>query len=283
MNITVRYAGLILFAWLMFAGVCCAKQIYLKDGSTLEGQSVWRQGNKVFVKVNRDIVAEFAKDEVDMGRSFPASKTAHKQRRHGVVKGAGAAGGEKPETLPPPKAAVATPKAAPANTGKKPVVQPPATPAPAMPSPGMAGEQQARSAAKSAEATKKALEAQQAERLNKLGALSGGTLVGLVVTVLVIVVLLIASQWIIFQRAGEPGWKCLIPLYNMYILMQICGKPGWWMFLLFVPLVGLVVYLFAMLALAKKFGKSELYGVGLLLLPMIFFPLLAFGKAEYEG
>jgi hypothetical protein len=58
---------------------------------------------------------------------------------------------------------------------------------------------------------------------------------------------------------------------------------GWWMFLMFIPLVGVVIYLLAMLSLAGKFRRSELFGVGIFLLPMIFFPLLAFGGSEYEG
>jgi len=105
----------------------------------------------------------------------------------------------------------------------------------------------------------------------------------LLLVTLVVCILIIAGQWIVFQKAGQAGWKCLIPFYNMYVLMEISGKPGWWMFLLFVPLVGIVIYLFAMLSLAKKFGRSELFGVGLVFLPMIFFPVLAFGGSEYEG
>ena len=113
--------------------------------------------------------------------------------------------------------------------------------------------------------------------------MGAGIPVFMLLIILAVCVLIIAAQWIIFQRAGQAGWKCLIPFYNMYILMQISGKPGWWMFLLLVPLVGVVILLLAMLALAKKFGRSELFGVGLFLLPMIFFPILAFGGSQYEG
>lgn len=100
--------------------------------------------------------------------------------------------------------------------------------------------------------------------------------------VLVVCLLIIASQWVVFEQAGEPGWKCLIPFYNMYVLMEISGKPGWWMFLLIIPLIGIVVLLLAMLSLSRKFRRSELFGVGLFFLPMIFFPVLAFGGSEYE-
>jgi len=100
---------------------------------------------------------------------------------------------------------------------------------------------------------------------------------------LAVCLLLIVAYWIIFERAGQGGWKILIPFYNTYILMEISGKPGWWMFLLFVPLVNIAIYFLAMLSLAKKFGRSELFGVGIAIFPFIFLPVLAFGGSQYEG
>lgn len=58
------------------------------------------------------------------------------------------------------------------------------------------------------------------------------------------------------------------------------GKPGLWLLLLFIPFVGIVFYLLAMLALAERFGRGAGFGVGLCFLPMIFFPLLAFGGSQ---
>ena len=92
----------------------------------------------------------------------------------------------------------------------------------------------------------------------------------------------IIAMWAIFRKAGESGWKSLVPIYNMYILMRISGKPGWWSFLLLIPVAGIAVYLLAMLSLAEKFGRSAAYGMGLFLLPMFFFPMLAFGGAKYQ-
>lgn len=93
---------------------------------------------------------------------------------------------------------------------------------------------------------------------------------------------IIVAMWAIFRKAGESGWKCLVPIYNMYVLMQISGKPGWWGFLMLIPFVGVPIYLLAMISLAEKFGRSAAYGAGLFLLPMFFFPMLAFGGAKYE-
>lgn len=103
------------------------------------------------------------------------------------------------------------------------------------------------------------------------------------VILLVISVLIVISMWVVFEKAGELGWKSLIPFYNMYVLMEISGKPGWWFIVLFVPLLGFVFYLLAMLSLAERFGRSALFGIGLIFLPMLFYPLLAFGASQYGG
>jgi hypothetical protein len=135
------------------------------------------------------------------------------------------------------------------------------------------------------ELMKKAIELQKSAIPQQGAATRGGSGLPIVVLLLVLAVslLLSAASWIIFERAGQAGWKSLVPFYNCFVLMEISGKPGWWMFLLFIPIVGVVVYLLSMLSLAVKFGRSQLFGVGIFILPMIFLPLLAFGRAEYEG
>ena len=46
---------------------------------------------------------------------------------------------------------------------------------------------------------------------------------------LIFVLLLIASLWRIFTKAGQPGWAAIVPIYNIYVLLQIVGRPGWWL------------------------------------------------------
>jgi uncharacterized membrane protein YhaH (DUF805 family) len=65
-------------------------------------------------------------------------------------------------------------------------------------------------------------------------------------------------------------------------LIKIAGKPGWWLLLTLIPLVGIAILLMIMLALAERFEKGALFGVGLFLLGFIFFPLLAFDGSEYN-
>ena len=80
---------------------------------------------------------------------------------------------------------------------------------------------------------------------------------GIVVVIyLAIIVLLIAAAWQIFTKAGEAGWKCLIPIYNLLVLLKIVGRPWWWIILWIIPIVGIVIALIVALDLAKSFGKG---------------------------
>ena len=100
---------------------------------------------------------------------------------------------------------------------------------------------------------------------------------------LAITVILIVSIWKAFTKAGQPGWAAIIPIYNAVVLFRIAGKPAWWVFLLLVPLINVVILFMVYISLAKNFGKGAGFGVGLVLLTFIFFPILAFGSARYQG
>jgi hypothetical protein len=100
---------------------------------------------------------------------------------------------------------------------------------------------------------------------------------------LAIVVVVIAGMWKVFTKAGQPGWGVLIPIYNCYLLTQIAGRPGWWVILMLIPIVNFVIAILLSLDIAKKFGKGAGFGIGLLLLGFIFYPILGFGDASYEA
>jgi uncharacterized membrane protein YhaH (DUF805 family) len=105
---------------------------------------------------------------------------------------------------------------------------------------------------------------------------------GLIIS-LAIVIFLIAAQWKIFEKAGKPGWACLIPIYNVIVLLEIVGKPWWWFLLMLIPIVNIVLAIWMTNLLSKSFGKDEGFTVGLILLPMVFYPILGFGDAQYKG
>ncbi|HEY6527142.1 MAG TPA: DUF5684 domain-containing protein [Cellvibrionaceae bacterium] len=99
---------------------------------------------------------------------------------------------------------------------------------------------------------------------------------------LLIVVLVVVSLWKVFEKAGQPGWAALIPIYNIIVMIQVAKRPLWWFLLLLIPLVGMVIAVIIMVDIAKAFGKSTLFGVGLAIFGFIFLPILAFSDAEYH-
>lgn len=105
----------------------------------------------------------------------------------------------------------------------------------------------------------------------------------LVIFCLAIAVLVIASMWTIFTKAGQPGWAAIIPIYNMIVLLKIVGKPVWWILLMLIPFVNYIFIIWTYNMLSKSFGKTEGFTVGLILLGIVFFPILAFGDAKYLG
>lgn len=107
--------------------------------------------------------------------------------------------------------------------------------------------------------------------------------VGYIIFMLLIAVFFIACYWKVFVKAGHPGWAAIVPIYNMYILLMIVGRPAWWLILMFIPCVNIIIMIMIYLDLARVFGKSTGFGIGLILLGVVFLPILAFGDAEYQG
>jgi hypothetical protein len=105
----------------------------------------------------------------------------------------------------------------------------------------------------------------------------------IILTYAVVVLLIIIAQWKIYEKAGEAGWACIIPIYSFYILLRIIGKPWWWILMMLVPFVNLIFAIWALNLLSKSFGKSEGFTLGMIFFPFIFYPILGFGSAEYQG
>jgi len=101
---------------------------------------------------------------------------------------------------------------------------------------------------------------------------------------LLILILMIAGMWKMFEKAGKPGWAAIIPIYNLIVLLQIISKPVWWIVLFLIPIVNLVILIIVSMDLAVCFGKSKGWGVALLFFfGFIGYPLLGFGDAVYKA
>lgn len=114
---------------------------------------------------------------------------------------------------------------------------------------------------------------------------SGGGIIGVLSSLILLglIILVIAGTWKVFQKAGKPGWGCLIPFYNIVLMLDIAGKPAWWLFLFFIPLANIYAAIVMSLNIAKAFGKGTGFGLGLVFLGGIFYPILGFGDAQYRG
>jgi len=112
--------------------------------------------------------------------------------------------------------------------------------------------------------------------------LEGIGIVGIIVYLGVLLIVLI-GMWKAFEKAGQPGWGVIIPIYNLYLLTVIAKKPAWWIILMLIPLVNIIILILMNLEIAKNFGKSTGFGIGLAFLGFIFWPLLGFGDAKYQG
>ena len=133
-----------------------------------------------------------------------------------------------------------------------------------------------------------------------------GVIIVIMIIALLLSVFMIIAQWIIFTKAKQPGWAVLIPVYSMIVLLKIIGRPvswiAWFLQLFFFDILfvlspgGITGLLFGLSlitclvfaiiitnGLSKSFGKDAGFTVGLIFLPYVFYPILAFGKAQYVG
>ena len=137
------------------------------------------------------------------------------------------------------------------------------------------------------------------------GGIVGGMLALVIIFGIAFYVLLVIALWKIFAKAGEAGWKSLIPIYNLYVYCRIISVSFWVWFLLIPIVVGIAsafifkdnqnaintvsaVYslcleIYTSIKLAKAFGKGTGFTVGLIFLPNIFQLILGFGNSQYIG
>lgn len=135
--------------------------------------------------------------------------------------------------------------------------------------------------------------------LSMLG-LSLGFIIGAFVISTALCVFFIICSWRIYEKIGRSGWECLIPIYNVYAMGQALGcEPiayacmgcmgGYFLFLIlakFLAFLGLLMFpmLVAMLVmnillnvkLCEGLGKPVWMVVLCLLLPIVYYPILAF-------
>lgn len=123
-----------------------------------------------------------------------------------------------------------------------------------------------------------------AAKFEKYGPIATKFLGAFSIAIIVLGIVHIISMWIVFDKAGEPGWVSIVPYYNMWVLAKVGDKPGWMGLLLFFgglipfigPIVVLVLWAVISIGVAKAFDRGVGFGIGLTILPFVFYPILAF-------
>ena len=97
-------------------------------------------------------------------------------------------------------------------------------------------------------------------------------------------ILILVDMWRLFEKAYVPGWKAIIPIYNLYILNQIATGETVWFILMFVPMVNTIIELIVYYKFAKSYGQSTAMSIGTVLAAPIFLTILAFkNDVNYIG
>ena len=153
----------------------------------------------------------------------------------------------------------------------------------------------------------KALEGMTKEEAAIGGAAFGLALGVIIVCAIVWYVFQAIADWKIFAKAGEPGWKSLIPIYNVFVEYELCWSgllglvyiaamiaanvltsgqavQNWKVITAGVlSIVALVLHIMQSMKLAWSFGKGTGFGVLLVLFGPIARLVLGFGSARYIG
>lgn len=87
--------------------------------------------------------------------------------------------------------------------------------------------------------------------------------------------------WVIFEKAGEKGWKSLIPVYRMWTWLQILSRPWWWMLLILFPFIGIFMIYLMIWKTIRLYGKTSYFPLILgTFFYFIYLPYLGFSKKE---
>lgn len=107
---------------------------------------------------------------------------------------------------------------------------------------------------------------------------------------LVIAIITLVGLWKTFEKAGQPGWAAIVPIYNLVVLFRLGGQSGWFalaILLNLIPFIGALAWLGIIIwnhiNISKRFGHGVGFGLGLVFLSPIFWLILGFGSSKYVG
>jgi hypothetical protein len=133
---------------------------------------------------------------------------------------------------------------------------------------------------------------------------TGAALVIYMLALVALYVLYVVGYWRIFTKAGEAGWKSIVPFLNVYTEFKVTWMSSiFWLWLALevlgaifgsnqsnpgligslISIASLVLHVIACNKMSKAFGKGLGYTIGLIFLEPFFIMALGFGDAAYQG
>jgi len=77
--------------------------------------------------------------------------------------------------------------------------------------------------------------------------------------ILTVQVIHFLGTWKLYKKANRKPWEAIIPVYNAVILMKIINRPKWWVFLLFIPVINLIMFFVIWVEISRSFGKNNAF------------------------
>lgn len=114
----------------------------------------------------------------------------------------------------------------------------------------------------------------------------GGIFLVFGVVALALIALMLAAMWKIFTKAGEKGYKALIPVYNAWIFLRLGDQAGWWAIVALIPIANFVALIFMIIAaynVGLKLGKEGWFVILYIFVPFIWALILAFDKSTWKN
>lgn len=110
------------------------------------------------------------------------------------------------------------------------------------------------------------------------------------IAALIVFALTLIALWKIFEKAGEAGWKAIVPVYNLVVLFRLVGLSPWLILLyllsgilLIGPIITLILSIVLAVKVSRAYGHGGGYALGLLFLSPIFYMIIGFGSSSYVG
>ena len=94
---------------------------------------------------------------------------------------------------------------------------------------------------------------------------------GWLIFILIVQIIHFGGTWKLYQKAGRKPWEALVPVYNALVLMDIIKRPKWWVFLLFIPIINLLMFPVVWVETIRSFGRNSLMETWLVILTLGFY------------